>query len=61
MLFYQVRIANSIKYVTVYYQNTIFAELECLEHSPYSIEEEIQNYLDDNGFGDDEFEISRIN
>lgn len=34
-----------------------------LEHSsedPFSIEEVIQNYLDDNGMGDDEFRFERL-
>ena len=42
----------------------LFAELECssddLGEFLYTNEEEIQNYLDDNGYGDEDYEFSRL-
>ena len=43
----------------------IFCELECLQNEDYpkgflTDEEEIQNYLDDNGYGDTEFEFIKL-
>ena len=38
----------------------IFFEIETTDMSPYTIEEEIQNYLDDNGYGDEYFEFTKI-
>jgi hypothetical protein len=41
--------------VTVFDNGKIFFEIECFADSPYSIEEEIQNWLDDNGYEDEDF------
>lgn len=38
----------------------VFFELETTDETPYTIEEEIQNYLDDNGYGDEDFVFKRI-
>ena len=45
-------LGREVNLVEIYGENNFF-ELECLADSPYSIEEEIQNYLDDN---DDDIE-----
>lgn len=46
--------------VTVFDKDKIFFTIECLIDSPYTIEEEIQNWLDDNGYSDDLFEFNKI-
>ena len=46
--------------VTVSTEGKIFFELECLDDSPYTIEEEIQIYLDDNGYVDEMFDFINI-
>ena len=46
--------------VKVFDTDKLFFEIECLDNSPYGTEEEIQNWLDDNGYGDDYFELVEI-
>jgi hypothetical protein len=46
--------------VTVYHKKKVFFDIECLEDSPYNIPEEIQNWLDENGYEDNNFEIKEI-
>lgn len=46
---------RNIKEVTVFSENKVFFEIECFINSPYTIEEEIQNYLNDNGYEDNEY------
>ena len=54
------QIENNIRYITVFDNGKIMAELECLAGF-LSNEEEIQNWLDSNGYGDDVFEFEIIN
>lgn len=59
---------NGLRTITVYIiENNIpktFAELECMTDDLgkyfYSNEEEIQNYLDDNGYEDEEFDFVQL-
>ena len=51
---------TGINMVTVYDKDKLFCEIEVLADSPYSTEEEIQNWLDDNGYEDGEFEFNRL-
>ena len=56
---------NGLKTINVYEEGMVlFAELECssddLGEFLYTNEEEIQNYLDDNGYGDEDYEFSRL-
>ena len=46
--------------VKVFSNKKVFFEIECFENSPYSIEEEIQNWLDDNGYSDDDYNFFKI-
>lgn len=56
---------NGLKTIRVYNkQLELVAELECfpddLGEYLYSDREEIQQYLDDNGYGDEEFEFVKL-
>ena len=46
--------------VKVFSNDRLFFEIECLDNSPYSTEEEIQNWLDENGYLEDDFEFAEI-
>lgn len=46
--------------VNVTKEGKTFFEMECLTDSPYSIEEEIQNWLDDNDYEDEEFDFKLV-
>ena len=63
-IYYTIDFNERIKSIKVYYINLdtlrLFVELECLLNSPYSNEEEIQMYLDENGYGDDEYNFEKI-
>lgn len=48
---------RGIVQVEVFSNQKTFFEIECLKNSPYNIEEEIQNWLDDNGYDDIEYEF----
>jgi len=48
---------HGVVMVTIFDEGKIFAQIDCYENSPYNIPEEIQNFLDDNGYEDEEFEI----
>lgn len=61
ILKYTVELSDTIKKVCVYDNDKLFFEIECLIVSPYTIEEEIQNWLDDNGFENENFEFNKIN
>ena len=54
------RLEDNIRYITVLDEGKTFIELECLSGF-LTNEEEIQNWLDDNGYGDDVFEFEKIN
>jgi hypothetical protein len=60
ILDYSVQHDEQFNTVQVFDEGCIFCEIECLVDSPYSIEEEIQNWLDDNGYSDNEFTFNRI-
>ena len=47
--------------VEVFSNQKTFFVIECLNNSPYTIEEEIQNWLDDNGYDNIEYELIKIN
>lgn len=47
--------------VEVFSNQKTFFVIECLNNSPYTIEEEIQNWLDDNGYDNIEYEFIKIN
>jgi hypothetical protein len=47
--------------IEVFSNQKTFFEIECLPNSPFTIEEEIQNWLDDNGYDDIEYEFVQIN
>lgn len=53
------RIEDNIRYITVFDNGKILAEIECLGGF-LTNDEEIQNWLDDNGFGDDIYEFELI-
>jgi hypothetical protein len=58
---YKITISNkSITKVEVFQNQKTFFEIECFTNSPYSIEEEIQNWLDENGYNDIEYEFLKI-
>ena len=65
-LYYSIKRDSFIDYITVYDNELkIFAELESLKYPDtgerfMSDIEEIENYLDDNGYGDEEFDIISI-
>jgi hypothetical protein len=46
--------------VQIYIDGMIYTEIECFEYSPYSIEEEIQNWLDESEFRDEEFLFQKV-
>ena len=46
--------------VTVYANRKTFFEIECFENSPYTIEEEIQNWLSDNGYDDVDYDLFNV-
>lgn len=48
------RTEDNIRYITVFNNNKIFCEIECLGGF-LTNEEEIQNWLDDNGYEDEVF------
>lgn len=58
-----VKETSGLKHINVYYidNNKLikFFELEC-QVGFYTSEEEIQDYLDDNGCGDDEYEFIQL-
>lgn len=58
-----VKETNGLKHINVYFiENNVlikFFEFECFTDF-YSSEEEIQNYLDDNGYGDDKYEFKQL-
>ena len=41
-------------------QPKLISEIETIENSPYSTEEEIQEYLDANGYGNIEYNLNRL-
>jgi hypothetical protein len=47
--------------VEVFSNQKTFFVIECLNNSPYTIEEEIQNWLDDNGYDNIKYEFIKIN
>jgi hypothetical protein len=51
---------TGIDVITVYDDNSILCELDVFADSPYNPPEEIQNWLDNNGYEDEEFEFSEI-
>ena len=53
-------IERRVLLVKVFIEDKLTFEIECLDNSPYSTEEEIQNLLDENGYGDEEFEFVEI-
>lgn len=53
------RIEDNIRYITVYTNGKILTELECLAGF-LTNEEEIQNWLDDNGYEDEVFDFEKI-
>lgn len=53
------KVEDGIRYLTVYSDGKILTELECLDYTYYNAEE-IQMWLDDNGYGDEEYEIEEI-
>lgn len=53
------KIENNIRYITVFTKNKVFAELECFGNF-FTDEEEIQFWLDENGYGDECFEFQKI-
>lgn len=65
-LYYSVKRDSFIDYITVYDNELkIFAELESLKYPDtgerfMSDIDEIENYLDDNGYGDEEYDIVSI-
>ena len=60
ILEYSVELSETIKKVCVHTNDKLFFEIECLIDSPYTIEEEIQNWLDDNGFENENFEFNKL-
>ena len=46
--------------VTVFSNGRQFFQIECLDNSRYSTEEEIQNWLDENNYLEEEFEFAEI-
>ena len=53
------KVEDGIRYLTVYCEGKIMTELECL--GDYMTNgEEIEFWLDDNGYGDEEYEIEEI-
>jgi hypothetical protein len=38
----------------------LMCEIEMLENSPYTVAEEIQMWLDDNGYGDTDFDFIKV-
>ena len=65
-LFYSIKKDSFIDYITVYDNELkVFAELESLKYPDTGERimtdvEEIENYLDDNGYGDEEFDIIHL-
>ena len=53
------QIENNIRYITVFDNGKILTELECLAGF-LTNEEEIQNWLDDNGYEDEVFDFEKI-
>ena len=53
------RIEDNIRYITVYSNNKILTEIECLGGF-LTNEEEIQNWLDDNDYKDNYFEFEKL-
>lgn len=52
---------NGLITIKVYETNNkLFCEIETDTNSPYTIEEEIQEYLDENGYGDETFEFVKL-
>lgn len=51
---------TGVNIITVYEDKRFLCELGVLADSPYNLPEEIQNWLDDNGYEDEEFEFNRI-
>jgi len=60
LLTYSIKDNESYNTVTVFTDGKVFCELDCLKDF-ISFEEEIQNYLDDNGYGDESFNFQLIN
>jgi hypothetical protein len=60
LLEYTKETSNGITIVQVFENGKTFCTIECYVDSPYSIEEEIQNWLDDNGYEDKEFDFQLI-
>lgn len=54
------RIGEGLRKITVYTAGLVLCELECFD-GIYSDWEEIQNWLDDNGYEDEEFDFEKIN
>lgn len=46
--------------VKVFSNDRLFFQIECLDNSSYGTEEEIQNWLDANGYLEEEFEFEEI-
>ena len=53
------KVENGIRYLTVYLNGKILTELECFNYTYFNVEE-VQHWLDDNGYGDKEFGIKEI-
>lgn len=51
---------SDILIVKAYLKRKTFFEIECLKDSPYTIEEEIQNWLDDNGHEDEYYDFVKF-
>ena len=59
-LFYKVNHVNErFREITVFSGGLLLCELECLSNH-LTNEEEIQQWLDDNGYGDEEFDFEKI-
>lgn len=59
-LFYKVIEKGIFKTIEIRSENEFLFEIECFTNSPYTNEEEIQNFLDDNGYGDEVFEFIKL-
>lgn len=53
-------IDRQINVVKVFSNGKLIFNIECFIDSPYTIGEEIQNYLDDNGYGDECYDFINI-
>ena len=51
---------TGIDIITVYDDGNVLCELDVFADSPYTPSEEIQNWLDDNGYEDEEFKFNEI-